>query len=259
MNINTISPDSFCKILTYLFGDIYDTNGKHWLNGKSLEDRYKIVYRRINLECDDYKYDVFWNMLTISNMMVTSKNMNKRVFNFLRYTGIVQTTIDYRNNWIYLEEIDTPIQLFVTNFINNIMFNVKKSGRANIENMSTYFWVNFRKISREKIKKDRLRDYDYRWFSMYNNEERRKIWEFNIPLQTLITKQSELNRSHIMDFHYCTHHWCDGTRCGNIVEYKYDTSGKRISGQSFHCFEHETPNIYGGKLLKPATIKCKKL
>ena len=28
MNINTISPDSFCKILTYLFGDIYDTNGK---------------------------------------------------------------------------------------------------------------------------------------------------------------------------------------------------------------------------------------
>ena len=37
---NKISATCFYEIMTYIFGDIFDQDGKHWLNNKSTEDHH---------------------------------------------------------------------------------------------------------------------------------------------------------------------------------------------------------------------------
>ena len=120
----------------------------------------------------------------------------------------------------------------------------------NLREIYIEFWVNMRGTSRKKFKIDRVKDCDDREKLQYG----RKIWNFDISLDKLIlnTGKNQLQ--------YCTHHWDNDTlRCGNIVEYKCDAEGKRLPGQSFTCPEHTKPNIYVGPLVKPATLKYRKL
>ena len=57
---NKISATCFCEIMTYIFGDIFDQDGKHWLNNKSTEDQYYVIYKRINYNYNYDKYDKKW-------------------------------------------------------------------------------------------------------------------------------------------------------------------------------------------------------
>ena len=43
--------------MTYIFGDIFDQDGKHWLNKNLTEDRYYEIYKRINYNYNYNKYD----------------------------------------------------------------------------------------------------------------------------------------------------------------------------------------------------------
>ena len=263
---NKISDTCFYEILTYIFGDIFDQNGKHWLNNKSTEDKYYEIYKRINYNYNYNKYekkwnykkydtmDLIWNMITISNLLSTSKELNKQVLGFMRHTGIVKTAIDYRNNWTFIgEDLTKKIstQQFLTNFINDVMFDIHYPKYCiTLREIYIEFWVNMQGVSRKKFHLDRVKDCDDREKQKYGQ----KIWNFDISLDKLIFNTGK------NVFQYCTHHWHnESLRCGNIVEYKYDAEGKRIPGQSFTCHEHAKPNIYDGPLVKPATIKYAKL
>ena len=224
LTLSSFNVSIFNHICEYLIGK----QGNYSCKKLNLEQRFFLFY-------NTFSHDYYPKRLTrqhikdFTNLLLLSKEMNKHVFEYLRYIGIVDLAIDYRNFYlskIYGLEYISSIQSFLRDFIQDIIY-FKYKGLAAYG--STYSSLNCVRIN--LIKKDKSTT-EISLFNLFFNH--RKI-------------------SCASKIIYCNHHFDSHTRCG--IKLTED----EIKNKYFQCSLHRDNKTITDKIVKDGTLKYHKL